>query len=33
VTDLRLGQVLNAGNPLGGIGPVFSGSGQGAVLL
>jgi len=30
---LGLGQVLDAGDPLGGVGQVFSGSWQGAVLL
>jgi hypothetical protein len=32
-TELGPGQVLDAGNALGGVGQVFSGSGQGAVLL
>jgi hypothetical protein len=30
---LGLGQILDAGDPLGGIGQVFSGSWQGAMLL
>jgi hypothetical protein len=29
MTDLRLGQILDAGNALGGVGQVFSGSWQG----
>ena len=33
MTDLRLGQILDAGDPLGGVGQVFSGSWQGLALL
>jgi hypothetical protein len=33
LADLGCWQVLDAGDALGGIGQVFSGSGQGAVLL
>ena len=33
LAGLGLGQILDAGDPLGGIGQVFSGSWQGAVLL
>jgi hypothetical protein len=29
LTDLRRGQILDAGDPLGGVGPVFSGPWQG----
>jgi hypothetical protein len=33
LAESRLGQVIDAGDTLGGIGQVVSGSGQGAVLL
>src|SRR5262245_24232515 len=31
--DFRLGQLFRPGNPLGGVRPVLSGTGHGAVLL
>jgi hypothetical protein len=33
MTDLRLGQILDAGDAFGGVGQIFSGSWQGLVLL